>query len=481
MELFGGGETPEKRVPVSLTLKTKSFYKNAPKHNLFKPRPAPQISPKSIRAMNHISQVMQSTHVAEDTDSDSIMDQENRVPVAFQKATTSAPPVLFSQSIAQSGTGPVVAHSKPKVPTYSPPVPQVRSSGNIISAPQFAGTTQRSLSPVPRLSPARRVSPVPPSISPGPPGPDFIPAKNNSVTEEVPAVMKEAANSAVHPFFQNKMFSKPQATVSKLEPSVLPMRRSRSPVPDSDEPERIRRFSGLKQDPASLTKRVTVLDVGQKQFGGKICRECGMCFNRSIVGDRDAHRIYHLKATSATKFPKTIPFSSNSAIESVEDYFTVNSQMIQVKASIEPRGEFYKNFVALRKFIDEELGSNVQAHTMQTGQRAYIYLSQDHVACGFLLAGVVMNTDENNIRRIQSGTGTKHQDWFLGVQVLWVHKPFRRRGIARELLDATRSTFFQHSIPINQVAFSDTTEDGNQFAASYCETADYNVYRFRSV
>ena len=49
------------------------------------------------------------------------------------------------------------------------------------------------------------------------------------------------------------------------------------------------------------------------------------------------------------------------------------------------------------------------------------------------------------------------------------------------VLNAARETFFEgNQIKLNEIAFSDTTEDGNQFATNYCQNSDYNVYQFRS-
>jgi len=442
MELFDSNETPPKQQPLNLMLKSK-FYKTPPKHNLFSPKPKPV--PVEI--------LKQSAAQAMDSDTDeSMTDQENKPPPIFQpqafqnfqkSCAVSAPQRVPVTSISKQSS-PVSPNRPPALPKYSPPVPQIQPSrGNVISAPQFSRVKTPS-------------------------------GGSESGGEPVPDVMSQSTNTAVHPFFRKKMFRPPPIHAKQGTAKISEGNKDGAPV------ERVRKFSGLKQDPASLTKHVTVFDVGQKEFGAKSCKQCGMCFNRSIVSDRDAHRIYHARATLVTKFPKTIPFGTNSAIEHLDDYSSVTASMIQVKSSLEPKGDFYNKFVKLRKFIDEELGSNVQTDTMNSGQRAYIYLNQDRIACGFLLAGLVMNNEESNVRRLRSGTSSRHHQWFLGVQVVWVHKPFRRNGIARELLDATRATFFQEHISIDQVAFSDTTSDGNQFAVAYCGTEDYNVYRFRS-
>merc|ERR1712226_525606 len=99
-----------------------------------------------------------------------------------------------------------------------------------------------------------------------------------------------------------------------------------------------------------------------------------MTFNKLLVQDKDAHRIYHAKALSATQFQKNIPFNTNDEIQLVHNNPFNGQRIIQIKATLMHQGEFYKKFVELRKFVDEELGSNVSTTDMIVGQRGYVYL-----------------------------------------------------------------------------------------------------------
>lgn len=117
-------------------------------------------------------------------------------------------------------------------------------------------------------------------------------------------------------------------------------------------------------------------------------------------------------------------------------------------------------------------------------QVPFSYLNEDNIACGFLLASLLDNTPLNNIRHLKSGAGISQKsqiDKYLGIQVLWVYKPFRRMKIGSQLLDTAKTSFLDNFVFENDIlCFSDTTEDGNNFAKKYVGQDDYLIYKFRS-
>jgi len=219
----------------------------------------------------------------------------------------------------------------------------------------------------------------------------------------------------------------------------------------------------------AISKPINVFDLGQKQFGAKKCRECGMCFNRSIASDRDAHRIYHSNATLSTKFPVN---SVNNALQKgngevvcVENFMTLGHRILEIKSSIfnniirsKNCLEFSKNYERLRKFVDNEIGSNIKTDVMQPGQRGYIYFNENNLAIGFLITGLINNdgANQNNIRRVRTGDfPNSNQRYFLGVETLWVYEPFRRMKVASELLEAAKRHFFENILfTNNMICFS---------------------------
>jgi len=64
-----------------------------------------------------------------------------------------------------------------------------------------------------------------------------------------------------------------------------------------------------------------------------------------------------------------------------------------------------------------------------------------------------------------------------GISHIWTEPQQRRRGIARELLDAVRQHFaIGFEIPRCQLAFSQPTPNGRRLATSYTESAAFAVY-----
>ncbi|KAH9315261.1 hypothetical protein KI387_023888, partial [Taxus chinensis] len=65
-----------------------------------------------------------------------------------------------------------------------------------------------------------------------------------------------------------------------------------------------------------------------------------------------------------------------------------------------------------------------------------------------------------------------------GVRGIWVPWPERRKGIATKLLDTMRKTFsLGYVLEPCQCAFSQPTSDGKAFAANYCKTDSFLIYK----
>lgn len=65
-----------------------------------------------------------------------------------------------------------------------------------------------------------------------------------------------------------------------------------------------------------------------------------------------------------------------------------------------------------------------------------------------------------------------------GVSRIWTLASFRRRKTASRLLDAMRTDFiYGKVIAIDELAFSDPTENGLIFAQNYTKRQDFLVYK----
>lgn len=66
---------------------------------------------------------------------------------------------------------------------------------------------------------------------------------------------------------------------------------------------------------------------------------------------------------------------------------------------------------------------------------------------------------------------------FCGVQFFWVADRFRRRGLARAMVDAARGSIcYGFVVPPEHVAFSEPTVAGTSFAEQYAGRGDFLVY-----
>lgn len=65
-----------------------------------------------------------------------------------------------------------------------------------------------------------------------------------------------------------------------------------------------------------------------------------------------------------------------------------------------------------------------------------------------------------------------------GVELLWVHPTYTRRGIATVLVHVLRRNLVYggHEIPVDRVAFSQPTTDGKRFATRFCDRSDILIF-----
>ena len=255
------------------------------------------------------------------------------------------------------------------------------------------------------------------------------------------------------------------------------------------------------------SKPLQVIDCGRdslagKTGSGKLCKECGMVFNRQYPADRDAHRIYHAQAVEITRFNsissngnfRKLMDESEGAVQVVENLVSLGHRVVQITnkmttiKSTTLLKKFSFDFENLRKFIDKEMGTEQESlqnsETIKPYERAYLYLNEDDICVGYLLVELISNSPSNThyrqqIIRKQSLTSVKNAQYFLGVKMIWTHKPFRRHKIGTELLDTARNRFHKsHQFGVEDICFSDVNFEGGEFAKSYCGDEDFLIYRF---
>ena len=75
--------------------------------------------------------------------------------------------------------------------------------------------------------------------------------------------------------------------------------------------------------------------------------------------------------------------------------------------------------------------------------------------------------DDDISRLLVASESAEIESLAMGVQQIWVRDEYRRRGVARQLVDAARREFVCGGVKKSSVAFSQPTAAGRQFAFSY--------------
>ncbi|OXB60650.1 hypothetical protein ASZ78_001439 [Callipepla squamata] len=147
----------------------------------------------------------------------------------------------------------------------------------------------------------------------------------------------------------------------------------------------------------------------------------------------------------------------------------------------------------VREIVDNELGFKQVALRCPTKTKTYLFVSNEKMIVGCLVAESIKQAfrvlSEPSTEQSRGQDSLQQQRaWrcstvpepaVCGVSRIWVFGPARRRGIARRLVDVARSTFMYGSyLSTEEIAFSDPTPDGKQFASKYCQTPTFLVYNF---
>ncbi|OXB78572.1 UNVERIFIED_CONTAM: hypothetical protein H355_010052 [Colinus virginianus] len=140
----------------------------------------------------------------------------------------------------------------------------------------------------------------------------------------------------------------------------------------------------------------------------------------------------------------------------------------------------------VREIVDNELGFKQVALRCPAKTKTYLFVSNEKMIVGCLAFRVLsepsteQSPGQDSLQQQRAWRcSTVPEPAVCGVSRIWVFGPARRRGIARRLVDVTRSTFMYGSyLSTEEIAFSDPTPDGKQFASKYCRTPTFLVYNF---
>ncbi|XP_077409670.1 N-acetyltransferase ESCO2 [Vanacampus margaritifer] len=227
-----------------------------------------------------------------------------------------------------------------------------------------------------------------------------------------------------------------------------------------------------------------IIDAGQKQFGAVTCGSCGMVYSADNPEDHFQHEQFHQSLLDSIKF---VGWKKERVVGEFWDGKIIMVMPDDPKYAIKKAEE-------VRRVADNELGFQQVTLSRPAQAKTYLFVNTDRMVVGCLVAESIQQAFRVLEQPDQYKDMTKddfmdrHRAWccstacekaLCGVSRVWVFSLARRQGVARRMLDTVRSTFMYGShLTKDEIAFSDPTPDGKQFATAYCGTPTFLVYNF---
>lgn len=220
-----------------------------------------------------------------------------------------------------------------------------------------------------------------------------------------------------------------------------------------------------------------IIDAGQKKFGAIQCSTCGMVYAASHPGDEQDHARHHKRFLAVIKFPG---WKTERVVASFMDGRIIKITTADPQYSV-------KKVTDMLSIVDVDLGFKAPNLGFSASKVAYFFVSDEEKIVGCLIAERISKAfrliyDKEQKPDAIFGDGLFYTDSspvpaVCGVSRIWTYAPMRRNGIATRLVDSLRATFvLGMNLDHSQVAFSDPTPDGRQFAFNYFKTKNILVY-----
>ncbi|XP_074541258.1 N-acetyltransferase ESCO2-like [Halichoeres trimaculatus] len=284
---------------------------------------------------------------------------------------------------------------------------------------------------------------------------------------------KESA--LVYPIFGSKRSAALRAPVSCSTPSG-PTTSLQTTPSAKERPSRRRKE---KQDDDQL-----IIDAGQKQFGATTCSSCGMVYSADNPEDNFQHNQFHQSILDSIKF---VGWKKERVVAEFWDGKILLVMPDDPKYAI-------KKAEDVRRVADSELGFQQVTLSRPTQAKTYLFVNTERMVVGCLVAEPirqayrVLEQPEKHKDMMKDDFMERHRAWccstvpeqaLCGISRIWVFSLARRQSIATRMLDTVRSSFMYGShLTKEEIAFSDPTPDGKQFATKYCNTPTFLVYNF---
>ncbi|XP_067429340.1 N-acetyltransferase ESCO2 isoform X2 [Thunnus thynnus] len=250
-------------------------------------------------------------------------------------------------------------------------------------------------------------------------------------------------------------------------------------TPSSSAKERTLRRRKEKQDDDQL-----IIDAGQKQFGATTCSSCGMVYSADNPEDNFQHTQFHQRFLDSIKF---VGWKKERVVAEFWDGKILMVMPDDPKYAVKKAEE-------VRRVADNELGFQQVTLSRPTQAKTFLFINTERMVVGCLVAEPirqayrVLEQPDRHKDMTKDDFMERHRAWccstipeqaLCGISRIWVFSLARRQGIATRMLDTVRNSFMYGShLTKEEIAFSDPTPDGKQFATKYCNTPTFLVYNF---
>ncbi|KAJ4990775.1 hypothetical protein SVAN01_03784 [Stagonosporopsis vannaccii] len=376
-----------------------------------------------------------------------------------------------------------------KRPLYDEEPPTKRRRVERAESASSPSTTPAHRSPVEPLSPAR-VSSAPLSSSPQPSLPTSDPATRSSPPSSPALQSSPPPDSKRRPVFS--LFRR-KLKHSISAPEVLSERNQNAQSPPKPLPPKKKRMVQMQLDL-----------VGQHR---KACKTCGMEYIPSSAEDAALHKKFHAMNFGGVDCTKAMVErlrqkqiwnggeGSFIAVVGRRDALALRNKASDVLKVVNTE-------LAAVSIDDEDLWSQTTFAAMAessendastTGKcdrfKVYLYIRGQKCVAACVAerireAFTVLAQDQAAEQQTQTQTQTLDESQsssisvstaadtvLLGISRIWVSNQFRKQGLARKLLDCTRSDFmYGMTVEKRLTAFSQPTESGGKLARKYFES-----------
>ncbi|KAH8305191.1 hypothetical protein KR018_000145 [Drosophila ironensis] len=197
------------------------------------------------------------------------------------------------------------------------------------------------------------------------------------------------------------------------------------------------------------------IDAGQKAFGARQCKQCGLVYTVHEPEEEKLHREYH-DSVHVLRFKGWI----DEDIVTVYPEWAPDGRIIRMnERAPAARLERLRDLIGV---VDKELGYS--SYIVPKVFVAFIAVRKQQIV-GFCLVQPL--SQAHRFIRVD-GTDYFSEETFeasCGVSRIWVSPLQRRAGIATKLLRAVRlHTVLGQEIPVERIAFSTPTDDGRALA-----------------